>query len=144
MQQLPRTPEEAVQAYDDAFNARDWDALGRLVIAEMHIDDRRTGLTGTLEDRDAHVSNHKAWHSLVPDVLGMSDIIRTTARFTVWRTLYRGTDQYKNPVDVVIVVLNEWTTDEDGALLSKRGAIYNEDQLDVALTEYERLVAEAR
>lgn len=139
MDELPRTPEEAVRAYDHAFNARNWDALMRLVVPEMHVDDRRTGIASTLEGAEAHVANHRSWVELVPDVQGHSEIVQAAGdHATLWRTTYKGTDRYGNPIEVSILVVNEWTRAPDGALLSSSGAVFEEAQRDDAFEEFQR------
>ena len=139
MDALPRTPEDAVRIYDEAFNTRDWDLLTRLVVPEMRVDDRRTGIASTLEGAEAHVANHRSWVELVPDVQGHSEILHAAGdRVTLWRTTYNGTDGYGNPIEVSILVVNEWTRGPEGALVSSSGAVFEDAQRGDAFDEFRR------
>ena len=141
MTEPPRTPEEAVRAYDDAFNRRDWDALADLVSPEMRVDDRRTGIPSLIEGSLAHVWNHREWVELVPNVQGRSVILRSVADRALRRTTYAGTDAYDNPIQVTILIVNEWARNAEGTLIGLRGAVFEEAQMDEAVAYFEGLTS---
>ena len=141
MRRLARDHAEAVRFYDEAFAERDWEYLARAVAPDMRIEDRRAGLRNVLEGSAAHVANHQAVVDIAPDMISTTELLRSDERFTLWRVVYAGSGEYGNDMEVRMVILNEWTRDDDGGLIARWAAVYDDGDRALADAEFERLTS---
>lgn len=137
--QPPTIPADTALAYDDAFNTRDWERLASLYADDFEVEDRRPGF-GSVMDKDAHINNHRVGLDLIPDMRSTTDTLQTVGDVTLWEITYRGSDNFENPVEVKLIVINGWRHHSDRALAFS-ASVYEESQLAEARAEIERLAA---
>ncbi len=106
---------------------------------DIRLEDRRAGLRNVLEGAAAHVANHQATVDIAPDMISTTELLRSHDRFTLWRVVYAGSGEYGNHMEIRILILNEWTRDDEGGLIARWAAVYDDGELAAADAEFERL-----
>jgi ketosteroid isomerase-like protein len=131
----PGAPEQAVAAMVAAFNARDWDAMGRVLAPDYVWHDQRPGLRNDTVGREAMVENMR-------NATGGSDVrwtmttIETAGRFHLATGAWSGNPQ---GASFHVEFFNVTEVDQQGRLLFDK--TFSPDQEDEARATFAKLMA---